>query len=95
MVLTPVVTTGSVNIVEKALLLMDVVTAFTYPLVWVRSQWDSVGRELGMIWKAALSVTVISSASKHDTVLGAIGNQRLECRLYPWVEKDPNTGRYI
>lgn len=38
MVLTPVVTTGSVNIVEKALLLMDVVTAFTYPLVWVRSQ---------------------------------------------------------
>lgn len=95
MVLTPVVTTWSVYIVEKALLLMDVVTAFTCPLVWVRSPWDSDERELGMIWKAALSVTVINNASKHDTVLGAIGNQRLGCRLYPWVEKQPNTSKYI
>lgn len=45
MVFTPVVICGMLAIVEKAPLMLNVVTAFTCPLVWVRSQWDSDGRE--------------------------------------------------
>lgn len=45
MVLTPVVTYGMLTVVEKAPFMMNAVTS----LVWVRSQWDSDGREPGLL----------------------------------------------
>lgn len=49
-------------------------------------------RTVAMIWKATPSVTIVNTMSKHDTVLGAVGNQLQRHKVCPWVYKHPNAG---